>query len=95
VNNAVRHADQVEIRATVEGDQVWIALDDDGPGIPESQREAVFKPFYRLDPSRNPSTGGVGLGLAIARDIVLSHGGDIQLADAPEGGLRVLLRLPC
>jgi two-component system osmolarity sensor histidine kinase EnvZ len=55
----------------------------------------VFKPFYRLDPSRNPSTGGVGLGLAIARDIVLSHGGDIQLADAPEGGLRVLLRLPC
>ena len=74
--------------------QVWIAIDDDGPGIPEGQREAVFKPFYRLDASRSPSTGGVGLGLTIARDIVLGHGGDIELTDAPEGGLRVLIRLP-
>ena len=77
-----------------QGDQIWIAIDDDGPGIPEDQREAVFKPFYRLDPSRNPGTGGVGLGLTIARDIVLGHGGDIELADAPRGGLRVLVRLP-
>ncbi len=95
VDNAVRYADWVGIRATVEGDQVWIAVDDNGPGVPANQREAVFKPFFRLDPSRNPNTGGVGLGLAIARDIVLSHGGDIQLHDSPAGGLRVLIRLPC
>lgn len=94
IDNAVRHANWVGIRATAEGEQVWIAIDDNGPGVPESQREAVFKPFFRLDPSRNPNTGGVGLGLAIARDIVLSHGGDIQLHDSPAGGLRVLIRLP-
>ncbi len=95
VDNAVRYASWVGIRATAEGDQVWIAIDDNGPGVPANQREAVFKPFFRLDPSRNPNTGGVGLGLAIARDIVLSHGGDIQLHDSPSGGLRVLIRLPC
>ena len=95
IENAVRYASWVGIRATMEDDQVWIAIDDDGPGVPEDQREAVFKPFFRLDASRNPSTGGVGLGLSIARDIVLSHGGDIQLHDAPTGGLRVLIRLPC
>ena len=82
------------IRATPQDDQIWIAIDDNGPGIPADQREAVFKPFYRLDPSRNQSTGGVGLGLTIARDIVLGHGGDIELVDAPGGGLRVLIRLP-
>ncbi len=95
VDNAVRHASWIGIRATSEGDQVWVAIDDNGPGVPPEQREAVFKPFFRLDPSRNPNTGGVGLGLAIARDIVLSHGGDIQLHDLPAGGLRVLIRLPC
>lgn len=95
IDNAVRYADWVGIRATAEGDQVWIAIDDNGPGVPEDQREAVFKPFFRIESSRNPKTGGVGLGLAIARDIVLSHGGDIQLHDSPAGGLRVLIRLPC
>ncbi len=94
IDNAAAQARWVGIRATQHGNQIWIAIDDDGPGIPADQREAVFKPFYRLDPSRNPSTGGVGLGLTIARDIVLSHGGDIELADAPGGGLRVLIRLP-
>jgi two-component system, OmpR family, osmolarity sensor histidine kinase EnvZ len=94
VQNAVRHARRVGIRVAAQGDHVWIAIDDDGPGIPADQREAVFKPFYRLEASRNPSTGGVGLGLTIARDIVLGHGGDIELTEAPEGGLRVLVRLP-
>jgi two-component system osmolarity sensor histidine kinase EnvZ len=94
VQNAVRHAQWVGIRVAAQGDHVWIAIDDDGPGIPVDQREAVFKAFYRLEGSRNPSTGGVGLGLTIARDIVLGHGGDIELAEAPEGGLRVLIRLP-
>ncbi|MGH6943231.1 MAG: ATP-binding protein, partial [Geminicoccaceae bacterium] len=94
VENAARHARWIGVRGTTKRSQVWLAIDDDGPGIPPIQREAVFKPFYRLDPSRNPSTGGVGLGLTIARDIVLSHGGDIELQDAPTGGLRVLIRLP-
>jgi two-component system osmolarity sensor histidine kinase EnvZ len=88
VQNAVRHARWVGIRVAAQGDHVWIAVDDDGPGVPADQREAVFKAFYRLEASRNPSTGGVGLGLTIARDIVLGHGGDV------EGGLRVLVRLP-
>jgi two-component system, OmpR family, osmolarity sensor histidine kinase EnvZ len=94
VQNAVRYSGFVQIRAAFNNNQVWIAIDDDGPGIPESERDAVFKPFYRLDASRRPSTGGVGLGLTIARDIVLGHGGEIELTDAPEGGLRVLIRLP-
>jgi two-component system, OmpR family, osmolarity sensor histidine kinase EnvZ len=94
LQNALRYSTFVHIRAAFNHNQVWIAIDDDGPGIPESERDAVFKPFYRLDASRRPSTGGVGLGLTIARDIVLGHGGEIELTDAPEGGLRVLIRLP-
>ncbi|MGH6913141.1 MAG: ATP-binding protein, partial [Geminicoccales bacterium] len=94
IENAVRHARWVGVRAAAKHGQVWVAIDDDGPGIPDQQREAVFKPFFRLDPSRNPSTGGTGLGLTIARDIVLGHGGDIELSQAPTGGLRVLIRLP-
>ena len=71
-----------------------ILIDDDGPGIPSGLREDVFKPFFRLDASRNSSTGGVGLGLTIARDVVRAHGGDIWLEDAPLGGLRVRIKLP-
>jgi two-component system osmolarity sensor histidine kinase EnvZ len=94
VQNGLRYSSLVRIRAAIHHHQVWIAVDDDGPGIPESERLAVFKPFYRLDASRRPSTGGVGLGLTIARDIVLGHGGEIELSESPEGGLRVLIRLP-
>ena len=94
IQNAARYGSCVRVRATSNHGQVWIAIDDDGPGIPVEQRAAVFKPFYRLDASRSPETGGVGLGLTIARDIVLGHGGDIELTDGPEGGLRVLIRMP-
>ena len=73
---------------------IEITIDDDGPGIPENKREEVFNPFYRLDGSRNPATGGVGLGLTIARDVIRGHGGDIQLADSPSQGLRVRILLP-
>ncbi len=69
-------------------------VDDDGPGIPPGDREAVFRPFFRLDSSRNPETGGTGLGLAIARDVVRVHGGEIVLDDSPHGGLRARVRLP-
>jgi two-component system, OmpR family, osmolarity sensor histidine kinase EnvZ len=94
MQNAARYGTCVRVRATSNHGQVWIAIDDDGPGIPKAERAAVFKPFYRLDASRSPATGGVGLGLTIARDIVLGHGGEIELTEAPEGGLRVLIRLP-
>ena len=74
--------------------QVEILVDDDGPGIPEEERERVFRPFYRLDRSRNSETGGTGLGLAIARDIARAHGGDIYLEESPYGGLRARVRIP-
>jgi two-component system osmolarity sensor histidine kinase EnvZ len=74
----------------------WITLllDDDGPGIPEQHYEDAFKPFQRLEQSRNRKTGGTGLGLAIAQDIILSHGGRIELGVSPMGGLRVVVHLP-
>ncbi|MCZ6523055.1 MAG: ATP-binding protein [Alphaproteobacteria bacterium] len=94
VDNARRHAARITIEARRRGDSIEVAIDDDGPGIPEELREEAFKPFHRLDPSRNPDSGGSGLGLSIARDVARSHGGDITLSEAPLGGLRALLRLP-
>ena len=94
VSNAVRHADRVSVRASRTRDSIEIVVDDDGPGIPERAREDVFKPFYRVDGSRNPSTGGTGLGLTIARDVIRGHGGDIRIETAPAGGVRARLRVP-
>ena len=94
VNNAATYAQHIDIHAGWRGDAVEIIVDDDGPGIPENMREEVFKPFYRLDSSRNPKTGGTGLGLTISRDLVRGHGGDIALEEAPAGGVRARLRLP-
>ena len=94
IANAQRYGGNIWVRAGRRGEIVEITVDDDGPGIPEDYREAVFRPFYRLDDSRNPETGGTGLGLAVARDLVRGHGGDILLEDSPHGGLRVRLRLP-
>ncbi len=76
------------------GGDVAVSIDDDGPGIPCHDMERVFSPFVRLENSRNADTGGVGLGLAIARSIVRNHGGDITLQNRPEGGLRVTITLP-
>ncbi|MEC9207812.1 MAG: ATP-binding protein [Pseudomonadota bacterium] len=92
--NACTHAKKVEISAERHGTFVEICVDDDGPGIPEHEREAVFKPFYRLDSSRNPQTGGTGLGLSIARDLARGGGGDVILGASPLGGLRAQVRLP-
>jgi two-component system osmolarity sensor histidine kinase EnvZ len=94
ITNAKRYADTVDVAMETGGDWVQITVDDDGPGIPLESREDVFKPFFRLDASRNPQTGGTGLGLTIARDITRNHGGDLILDDAPEGGLRARIRLP-
>ena len=94
VENADRYASAVSLELTVEVGCVKIIIDDNGPGISEKLRDQVFKPFFRIDDSRNLDTGGVGLGLAIARDAIISHGGEIELQDSPAGGLRVLLKLP-
>jgi two-component system osmolarity sensor histidine kinase EnvZ len=94
VSNAAHYGQHVQVRAGRREDAVEILVDDDGPGIPSDQREAVFRPFFRLDPSRNPETGGVGLGLTIARDVARGHGGELQLDDSPLGGLRARLRVP-
>ena len=76
-------------------DKILITIDDDGPGIPEKERERVLRPFYKLDKSRTASSGSVGLGLSIVQDIVNSHGGQIDLLDNPKGsGLRVNLIFP-
>ncbi len=94
IDNAMRYAGHISIRAGLRGDCVDIVIDDDGPGIPEESRGDVFKPFFRLDESRNPGTGGVGLGMTIARDVVRGHGGDIELETSPLGGLRARIILP-
>jgi two-component system osmolarity sensor histidine kinase EnvZ len=94
VSNARRHGDHVWLTAMPGRGAVDIMIDDDGPGIPAEQREAVFRPFFRLDPSRNIATGGVGLGLTIARDVARGHGGDLTLETSPQGGLRARLHLP-
>jgi two-component system osmolarity sensor histidine kinase EnvZ len=69
-------------------------VDDDGPGIPADKREEVFRPFLRLDAARNQDQGNSGLGLSIARDIAIAHGGDIFLSESPMGGLRATVRIP-
>jgi len=94
IGNAIRYGSRVDITARRTGARIEINVDDDGPGIAEDQRENVFKAFYRVDASRNPETGGVGLGLTIARDIARSLGGDVTLGQNEMGGLRSTVRFP-
>jgi two-component system osmolarity sensor histidine kinase EnvZ len=94
VNNAMRHGTHVQISTTRQSAAVEICIDDNGPGIPAEFRESAFRPFHRLDQSRNAETGGVGLGLTIARDVIHGHGGEIFLEESPLGGLRARIRLP-
>lgn len=94
IGNALRYGGHVWVRVGRRDDAAEIMIDDDGPGIPAHQREEVFKAFTRLEGSRNVQTGGVGLGLTIARDIARGHGGDVVLEDSPLGGLRARVRLP-
>jgi two-component system, OmpR family, osmolarity sensor histidine kinase EnvZ len=94
VSNAARFAPSIAISGHRDHRYLTVTVDDDGPGIPASLREDVFKPFLRLDDARNQDEGGTGLGLAIARDIARSHGGDITLGDSPLGGLRATVRVP-
>jgi two-component system osmolarity sensor histidine kinase EnvZ len=94
IANARRYGQHVWLSSVSVEDGVDILVDDDGPGIPAAERDRVFQPFIRLDPSRNPATGGIGLGLTIARDVARSHGGDVRLETSPYGGLRARVHLP-
>lgn len=95
VMNAAAHGEHVEVTARRRsGGGLEIVVDDDGPGIPPDHYEDAFKAFTRLDESRNQNVKGVGLGLAIARDVARGHGGDITLEASPLGGLRAIVRLP-
>ena len=94
IENAVTYGQRARIAISASDSDAIISIEDDGPGIPEAARERVFEPFVRLEESRNQETGGIGLGLAIARTIVRAHGGDIALEDPPGGGLRVTVHLP-
>ncbi len=94
VSNAARYGNQIVIRAATENGFLRVEVNDDGPGIPAEERENVFRPFYRIDKSRSSSTGNSGLGLAIARDIAISHGGNVLLGESSMGGLRAVIRVP-
>jgi two-component system osmolarity sensor histidine kinase EnvZ len=94
VSNALRYGKHAEINVALRDHAVDIVIDDDGPGISRDKREDMFRPFTRIEESRNPATGGVGLGLTIARDIARFHGGDVVLEDSPLGGLRARVWLP-
>jgi signal transduction histidine kinase len=93
-DNAMKYGQRAGIRLAHTPGYVAIEIEDDGPGIPDDVKDAVFQPFFRLDSSRNRDTGGVGLGLSVARTIIRGHGGDIVLNNRPEGGLRVTVMLP-
>ena len=94
IENAVTYGERARVTLARDDQEVRIVIDDAGPGIPEADFERVFAPFVRLEESRSQETGGIGLGMAIARSIVRGHGGDITLANRPEGGLRVTIHLP-
>jgi signal transduction histidine kinase len=97
ISNLVANATTFGTRASIavdDGAQLQITICDDGPGIPPTELENVFEPFYRVEASRNRDTGGTGLGLGIARDVAQTHGGSLVLRNRPEGGLEARLTLP-
>jgi len=94
IDNALKHGAHVAVTLSQDDRLVEIAVEDDGPGIPEDRRDESFRPFHRLDQGRNLQSGGSGLGLSIARDIARAHGGDIVLDDSMMGGLKATVRLP-
>ncbi len=102
IDNAFNYGSKVIFSASLSQNNLMISIEDDGPGIPESERNNVFKPFYRIDNSRNldrdnvskKSNMGSGLGLAIAMDAITSHGGRIKLGDSEIGGLKVAIYIP-
>ena len=95
VSNAVNYGGGARLRLVPPADGLLVAeVEDDGPGIPPGELERVFEPFHRGEPSRSRETGGVGLGLPIARNIFRAHGGDVVLSNRPMGGVKATVTLP-
>lgn len=94
IGNAVKYAGSARVGVFAEGGQAVVLVEDDGPGLPDDELEAVFEPFRRGERSRNRETGGAGLGLTVARQAVRAHGGDVTLVNRPGGGLTARLALP-
>jgi signal transduction histidine kinase len=94
VENAVAYGHKAEVRIADTGDGYDVLVEDEGPGIPENERQRVFEPFVRLESSRNEETGGTGLGLTLVKAIAEGHGGDVRLETRPGGGLRARMHLP-
>lgn len=94
VTNAINYGGSAHVRLSSAVRMVTIEIEDDGPGIPATELDRVFEPFHRGEPSRNRETGGVGLGLPIARNIMRAHGGDVALANRPAGGVKATVTLP-
>lgn len=94
VDNAVKYSGTAHIRVADSSDTLRLGVEDDGPGIPEESLASVVEPYVRLETSRSRATGGVGLGLAIARDAARLHGGELELRNRPGGGLAAMLVLP-
>jgi two-component system, OmpR family, sensor kinase len=94
IDNGVAYGGQVEMTAVRDGRDAVVTIADRGPGLPEEQIERLFQPFERGEPSRNRETGGIGLGLTIARSIVQEHGGTLSLRNREGGGLEAICRIP-
>jgi signal transduction histidine kinase len=93
ITNAIKFGDQATV-SIEDGEDLVIRVSDKGPGIPEPMLEKVFEPLFRLESSRNPESGGTGLGLCIARNIAQQHGGSLTLHNLEAGGLQAVLKLP-
>jgi len=94
IDNAVKYGSVAAVEATGRPEDITIIITDDGPGIPEAQRDAVFAPFFRGEVHRDPEVGGAGLGLTVARTVIRAHGGDVVLGNDRKGGLQVSITLP-
>ena len=94
IDNSIKYANKINIYLSKKNNSILVTIDDDGLGIPESEYDNVFKPFYKIDKSRGDSKSSVGLGLSITSDIIKSHGGNILLEKSPIGGLRVKIFFP-
>jgi two-component system osmolarity sensor histidine kinase EnvZ len=94
IDNSIKYGKKVNVELVKSSSNIFIKIDDDGPGIPEKEYKNVFKPFYKIDKGRADSKSSVGLGLSIASDIIRSHGGNIKLDKSSMGGLGIKILLP-